>query len=127
MNVSRLTLIRGAPGSGKSTLARAMVAAGMADLHLEADMYFTDLDGNYTYDHTKISEAHKWCVKETIEALAKGLRVVVSNTFTRNWEMAPYFALGRPQVIRCEGRFQNVHGVPSEKVSEMRNRMEAAE
>lgn len=124
MNVSRLTLIRGAPGSGKSTLARAMVSAGMADIHLEADMYFVGPDGRYTYDREKISDAHRWCLSSTISALTDGKRVVVSNTFTRNWEIAPYIALGLPQIIRCEGRFENIHGVPAKKVEEMRLRME---
>jgi predicted kinase len=124
--VSRLTIIRGAPGSGKSTLAAAMVSAGLADIHLEADMFFTAEDGSYSYDKSRIAEAHKWCLRQAADALIAGKRVIVSNTFTRAWEMAPYLALGNPQIIRCEGRFANVHGVPDAKVAEMRDRMEPA-
>ncbi len=86
-------------------------------------MFFTAPDGSYAYDKAKIVEAHKWCLCETVNALVAGKRVVVSNTFTRDWEMAPYLALGAPMIVRCEGRFQNVHGVPDEKVDEMRCRM----
>lgn len=122
--ISRLTLIRGAPGSGKSTLAKAMVASGMADLHVEADMFFVGPDGEYRYDKDRIGDAHSWCLRQVADALMRGERVVVSNTFTRAWEIAPYLAFGRPQIIRCEGRYQNVHGVPDETVERMRGRME---
>ena len=47
------TLCRGIPGSGKSTLAKVLVASGYAQLHFEADQFFTDKDGNYNWDGNK--------------------------------------------------------------------------
>jgi adenylate kinase family enzyme len=68
-------LIRGLPGSGKSTMAREMVSAGYE--HFEADMY-SMIDGVYSYDASRIRDAHAWCQQETRQALAGGRCVVVS-------------------------------------------------
>ena len=53
----------------------------------------------------------------------------VANTFTQNWEMKPYFELAVKynyvvHVITCEGSYENVHGVPEEKIQQMRERWE---
>ena len=91
--MKELFLLRGLPGSGKSTLAKMLV--GDKDYcHKEADMYFVDGDGNYKFQPSKIKEAHKWC-KEEIEFSMKYEHspVVVSNTFTQEWEMEEYYKL----------------------------------
>ena len=121
----QLVLIRGLPGSGKSTIASAM--AGYR--HLEADMFFTDLDGRYVYDSSKIKAAHEWCQLNTKWALERGERVVVSNTFTRLFEMEPYFEMAKnfgiePRIVEATGNWPNVHGVPAEVVEKMRQRWE---
>jgi predicted kinase len=112
-----LVLIRGLPGSGKSTMARAM----KTHRHFEADMFFTDLDGAYLYDASKIKAAHEWCQMNAKWALERGESVVVSNTFTRQFEMAPYFAMAKtfgiePRIVEATGNWPNVHGVPAEVV-----------
>jgi predicted kinase len=123
----RLVLIRGVPGSGKTTLARdEYVKNGFA--HFEADMFFETVNG-YKFDKDLISEAHKWCQWSAKAALYQGRNVVVSNTFTRAWEMEPYFDMAvtfgiEPEVIICDGAFQNVHGVPDSVVAQMRERFE---
>lgn len=121
---SRLFLIRGVPGSGKTTYAKTL---GIAD-HYEADMWFDDNGG---YDQSKIKLAHEWCQKRAIEAMISGRDVVVSNTFTRLWEMNPYKDAARSlgvEVIEkvMAGEWQNVHGVPDDKVRQMRERFEYA-
>lgn len=118
-----LVLIRGIPGSGKTTLARAM--AGFE--HFEADMFFEGPDGSYNYDRAKIRDAHDWCKRKTREALLKGRRVVVCNTFRQFREMEPYFAMAKAvgietQVLEATGQWQNIHGVPDEMVERMRQR-----
>lgn len=120
-----LVLIRGLPGSGKSTMARAMTMYE----HYEADQFFTDSSGTYNYDREKIKDAHEWCQRETFKALANGKRVVVSNTFTRRFEMDPYFEMAKtfgiePNILEAIGNWPNVHGVPAEVVEKMRQRWE---
>jgi ABC-type phosphate/phosphonate transport system ATPase subunit len=85
MPQGELVLIRGLPGSGKSTMAKDLATQGY--LHFEADMFF-EVDGHYRYDASRIRDAHSWCQQMTRQALAKGLKVVVSNTFTQLREMS---------------------------------------
>ena len=121
----QLVLIRGLPGSGKSMIARAMTTHE----HYEADMFFQDAGGAYNYDREKIKDAHEWCQRQTFKALANGKRVVVSNTFTRKFEMEPYFDMAKtfgiePNIIEVTGNWPNTHGVPAEVVEKMRQRWE---
>ncbi|TXH14105.1 MAG: ATP-binding protein [Hyphomicrobiaceae bacterium] len=121
--MTTITLIRGLPGSGKSTLAATLDAH-----HIEADMYFMH-DGQYCFEPELHAEAHAWCQHEAREMLSLGISVVVSNTFTRLWEMRPYFDMARimgatVEVIECTGRYQNVHGVPDEVIQRMAARWE---
>ena len=121
---NHLYIIRGASGSGKTTLATKMLYAGLVSSYFEADMWMKNTDGEYEYDHGKLAEVHKKCLSSVISALNTG-DVAVANTFTRIWEMQPYLDIGCPvTVIRCEGAFQNIHGVPQEKVAQMQNRFE---
>ena len=43
-----LYIVRGIPGSGKSTFAKTL-----GGIHIEADQYFVDGDGNYNFDGSK--------------------------------------------------------------------------
>ena len=121
----KLVLIRGLPGSGKSTMAKNMLGFE----HYEADMFF-ERDGKYIYEPSKIKEAHEWCQRETFRALKNGGDVVVSNTFTRLFEMEPYFEMAKifgikPYIMEATGNWPNVHGVPTEVVDKMRQRWES--
>jgi hypothetical protein len=56
-------------------------------------------------------------------------RLIVSNTFTQQWEMKPYFDLAEKNGYRVyslivENRHGGVneHGVPVEKLEQMKNR-----
>lgn len=122
-----LHLIRGLPGSGKSTLARAYAARGY--VHLEADDFFIQPDGRYQFDPSQIGAAHAWCRSQVAIALAAGRNVVVANTFTRRWEIAPYYELAALYgAVATEetagGTWENVHGVPPAVVEAMRARWE---
>jgi predicted kinase len=126
-----LILLRGLPGAGKSTIARLLV--GDKDYcHKEADMYFVDRDGNYKFDASKIKLAHEWC-REEVEFLMRHEHstVVVSNTFTQEWEMEAYYELAKKYDYRVtsmivENRHggKNVHGVPDEVLDKMAARFE---
>lgn len=123
-----LILLRGLPGSGKSTLAKLLVDKDYC--HKEADMFFVDRVGNYNFDPSKIKDAHSWCQQE-VEFLLKydHSPVVVSNTFTQEWEMDAYYKMAedfgyRVTSIITENRHggKNEHGVPDDKLEIMKNR-----
>lgn len=124
--MKELYILRGLPGSGKSTLAKSL-----GGVHAEADKYFMD-GGEYVFDASKLKEAHGWC--QNIVAVAMNTeqsRIVVSNTFTMEWEMDHYFELAKEYGYRVyslvvENRHGglNEHGVPEEKLVQMKSRFE---
>lgn len=122
-----LYLVRGIPGSGKSTLAKQLTSNVF-----EADHYFYDNDGNYNFIPSKIKEAHKECQESVGYAMESSIpKIAVSNTFTQEWEMEPYFdlAIKHGYYVTCivvENRHgnKNKHGVPEDKIEQMKNRFE---
>ena len=126
---AELVLIRGLPGSGKSTMARVLAMIGFK--HFEADQWF-EREGRYMFDASKLQDAHAWCLDQTKNALCHGTRVVVSNTFTRAWEIAPYelaarLAAAEFRVIEARGAWASCHGVPADAIERMRARWEHVE
>jgi predicted kinase len=122
-----LYLLRGLPGSGKSTYAAKLQKMPNV-LHYEADMYFMK-DGVYTFDFTKLADAHTWCLKQTVSGLKNGMSVVVSNTFTTRWEMQNYLTWAEQlnvtvSVVKCIGEFGSVHNIPAETLKRMADRWE---
>ena len=124
--MKELFLLRGCPGSGKSTLAESL-----GGKHLEADMYFMN-DGIYEFDASKLRNAHDWCRKEVFRSMATNWeRIIVSNTFTQEWEMEEYIELGNRYQYKIyslivENRHGgvNTHNVQNEVLTKMRNRFE---
>ena len=133
---AHLILIRGVPGSGKSTLAHfmgtALAHASPASLEprvIAADDWFDIFNGGQ-FTRDALHRAHRWCQAQTAEALAEGRDVIVHNTFTTEKELAPYLELGALHGARVislvvENRHGNksIHGVPEEKVCQMRERL----
>jgi predicted kinase len=124
--MKELFLLRGLPGSGKSTLAKSL-----SDSHIEADMFFIK-DGEYKFDGSKIKNAHNWCQDVVEHWMDENKpKIVVSNTFTQEWEMDNYYKLAerfgyRVFSLIVENRHGGVneHGVPEEKLEQMKNRFE---
>jgi len=124
--MKELFLLRGLPGSGKSTLAKSLVGE-----HFEADMYFIR-NGEYKFDANKLSNAHKWCKVSVEECMnLRCNRVIVSNTFTQEWEMKPYYEMAEKYgymvyslIVENRHGGVNQHGVPDETLEKMENRFE---
>jgi predicted kinase len=123
-----LILLRGLPGSGKSTFAKVL-----GGIHIEADHYFMK-DGEYKFDASKLKQAHEYCRTSTEGWMMEGYvlgNIVVSNTFTQEWEMDTYYELAKKYGYRVvclivENRHGGVneHGVPVDKLEQMKNRFE---
>lgn len=122
--MKQLIIVRGPSGYGKSTYARS---TGFK--HFETDNYFIK-NGVYTFDPSKIRQAHEWNQNEVRKAMETGIDIVVSNTFTKIWEMKAYLDFAKQfgydvKVVRMTKKWGNVHGVPEAKVAEMEARMES--
>jgi predicted kinase len=120
-----LYIVRGVPGSGKTTFAKLLT------LNIfEADHYFYDTNGNYNFIPSEIKEAHKKCQQFVEYEMESGIpKIAVSNTFTQEWEMKPYYDIANEYGYRVyslivENRHGGVneHGVPAEKLEQMKNR-----
>lgn len=131
-----LILLRGVPGAGKSTFANHMWSSGVI---FEADKFFNGPDGEYKFDGSKLKDAHEWCRNSVEEAMQQNHmtagqhypEIIVSNTFTREWEMQAYLDLAKKYdynvvslIVENRHGGKNVHGVPDDKVQEMRDRFE---
>lgn len=123
--MKELFLLRGLPGAGKSTLAKMICSQ-----HVEADMFFIQ-DGEYKFDASKLKQAHAWCQDKTEVWMRNGYNVVVSNTFTQEWEMEAYYKLAKKYgyqvhslVVENRHGGINEHGVPADKLEQMKNRFE---
>jgi predicted kinase len=124
--MKNLILLRGLPGSGKSTLAKSL-----GGLHIEADMYFVDSEtGEYKFNARDLPRAHNWCNDVVIHWMEENEeKIVVSNTFTQEWEMAEYFKLAENYgykvfslIVENRHGGVNEHGVPKEKLEQMKDR-----
>jgi predicted kinase len=129
--MKELFLLRGLPGSGKSTLAKSLDG-----IHVEADQFFV-VDGEYRFDASKLKEAHNNCLTRVksymyiFSSQENSERIIVSNTFTQEWEMKPYFDIAEKYgytvyslIVENRHGGVNQHGVPAEKLEQMKNRFE---
>lgn len=128
-----LILLRGIPGSGKTTLGEVILHMPNNQLKpLSADDYFISEMGIYNFDATKLKEAHNDCQQRCSHLMQNDvMKIVVSNTFTQEWEMQPYYQMAerygyRVHSVIVENRHGgiNEHNVPEEKLLQMKNRFE---
>ena len=121
-----LIFFRGLPGSGKSHLAKRYFG-GL--LHLEADM-FCFKDGIYVFSKDQLKVNHALCQAFCNDALKfTGCDVMVSNTFTRHWEIEPYLNLAKEhqqpyQIFSVESPSVVARDVPLNIIATMKERWE---
>lgn len=123
--MNTLYLVRGIPGSGKSAFVQVMFPG---IFHVENDMWHMR-NGDYKWSYKNMKDAISWCSKTVDLALAEGMDVVVSNTFTKCAFILRYNVLAQThgakfKVYRCIGDFSNIHHVPSNIVSNFASSME---
>jgi predicted kinase len=134
--MKNLILLRGLPGSGKSTFAKTMWSELVV---CEADDYFVDKEtGEYKFNARDLPKAHNWC-RFRVETFMQDNQaneqfypnIVVSNTFTQYWEMDEYYELAKKYgytvyslIVENRHGGVNQHGVPAEKLEQMKNRFE---
>lgn len=125
-----LILVRGIPGSGKTTFSRYM-SKGFDSLHIEADRFFVDDQGNYNFDASLLNQAHKWCQDSVFRAMNEDetSEIIVSNTFTTEKELKPYLDMaGRfnykviSLIVENRHGSNNIYNVPSSVIQAMRDR-----
>ncbi len=134
-----LILVRGASGSGKTTFVGLMQfmasAKGIEPDFIEnfcADHYFYDQKGNYNFDPSKLGMAHQKCQIKTETAMLAAIPFIfVDNTFTKKWEMQPYFDLAEKHdykitTIVVENRHEScsIHNVPEIALTRQKERFE---
>lgn len=119
-----LSLVRGLPGSGKSTFAKRHFPGV---LHLENDMYHYH-NGVYTFDESKVTDGINFLTDIVKKAMSAKIDVVISNTFCRartiDWYKSFCPAYTKFVVYRMTGKFENVHDVPADVLSSMKDSFE---
>lgn len=123
-----LYIIRGIPGSGKTTFAERLRTAGLFQRYWEADDFMKE-NGVYKFDPARLAYCHRCCQQEVEADMQIGCNVAVSNTSTTEKELQPYLDLAAKYnytivSLIVENRHGNksVHGVPDDKLEQMRNR-----
>lgn len=125
----KVYIIRGIPGSGKTTHAKKILNA---DIVIEAADFFMK-NGKYKFNAAYLPEAHAHALKRFSLAIAdsknKDKSIAACNTFSRRWEIAPYIEACKKagvdfSIVRMDGAFNNVHGVPEYVIDNMRKRFE---
>jgi len=124
--------MQGVPGSGKTTVAEKRWPEYR---RCSADDHFM-VEGEYRFDPSGLPEAHLASFRKFLDLIADGADVVVDNTNTSVWELAPYFRYAEVQgydvrIVRvvCDPEIaaaRNTHGVPAHAVKRMAEGIEAS-
>jgi len=127
MDAKSLILLRGLPGAGKSSLANVLSENRQYPVFAIDDYFTNKITGEYQFNFAENYLAYQQCETLCKEALAQGItKVFIDNTFTLDWELAPYFELAAQfdymlYVITVEKYHDqtNKHGVSQEQLEKM--------
>jgi predicted kinase len=126
--MSYLVIMQGASGSGKTTLANVLSSVLDAVVHSTDDLMNND-EGKYDFRPHLLGEMHAKNLARATDSMEAGFSVIVDNTNTQAWEAREYVKVGvrlgfTIKFVRCEGEYNNSHGVPPHAVLAMRQRLE---
>lgn len=84
---------------------------------------------DYEFNPKRLHYCHTKCREKCEKAMQDGLAVIVSNTSLTHSERRPYHFLAAKyeydvQEIFIKSPFKSVHGVPEEKIEQMKKRLE---
>jgi predicted kinase len=129
----KVMIMSGLPGCGKSEHVKYMIGKVVT---CSADHYHEDVNGLYEYDPSKNAEAHNRCLSKYVDCLINQLdthTLVVDNTNTTTWEIAPYYRLAEIYNVQVEivrwicpielSIKRNVHNVPISTILSMYNNL----
>ena len=122
-------VLRGAAGSGKSTLAQQFINSRLCKYWVETDKFFYT-DGVYNFDPSKLGVNHMKAFTYFRECLnMNDGNIVVSNTniFKKHYEEYVNHARANKFNVTeliLNQQFENIHGVPPQKVAQMRRNFE---
>ena len=129
---SNLFLLRGLPGAGKTLVAQMLCNLTMPSdfVSASADENMVDIDGNYNFDPSKIPTCHGQCQLDVKHAMQRSVPIiVVHNTFTQDWELAPYYNLAsnyaynvHSLIVENRHGSSDVHDVPGKTIDKMNDR-----
>jgi hypothetical protein len=99
---------------------------------MAADDYFTNKEGVYLFDATKLGEAHASCRKKVENSMREACTtIIVHNTFTRVSEMSEYFKMALDYgydvvslIVENRHGSVNVHSVPENALTKMKERFD---
>ncbi len=131
-------ILRSVPGAGKSTVAEYLQSLGQYSgtnpVICCADDYFM-VDGEYKYEGKNIGKAHEYCFTRFTSAINDPFfsLVIVANTSTRTKDVEQYRNAAIEKGAMCfvmtienwhDGK--DVHDVPEEVKSNMRNTLRSS-
>ncbi|XP_039301294.1 uncharacterized protein LOC120356421 [Nilaparvata lugens] len=148
-SIKVIVLLRGCPGSGKSYMAEKIISnvnkiRPEIELQLKnhvfsTDDYFMTPRYGYRFDPKMLPGAHIWNQNRAGKALMQNVNpVIIDNTNTQTWEMAPYVQAGVQygyvvEILEPETKWKfneyelfrrNIHGVPRVNIKNMLERYE---
>lgn len=128
--------IRGLPGAGKTTLATELVdvyrAAFDRIVHIEADHWMVDDNGEYRFDAGKLDVVHENCRAEYLKAVRDRVPFIIVSNVSRaakdvDWYQEEATKVGYEFVsliVENRGGRKSIHDVPDKSVENMRRKFD---
>lgn len=131
-NEKNCIILRGLPGSGKSTFADFILASNPGAVHVEADHYVYDENGNYDWKFENLRDYHSKAQSCFDNALNEGVGTIVVSNVSSTWkDFKYYFNKAKEQgykvtsiIVENRNETKSIHGVPEETLNNMRSKFQ---